>query len=134
HMARQCTKQKRLRNSSWFKEKMLLVQAQESGQVLDEEQLTLLADPGILEAKAVLMANLSSYDSNVLSKVPQRNSYQNDDMLNQNFENGLHSVLNEVKMVFNQMEAAVEQCSVDKKYFDIQKKEVSLDNDDSWTI
>ncbi|GJW10099.1 hypothetical protein Tco_1575926 [Tanacetum coccineum] len=45
------------------------------------------------------------------------------------FENGLHSELNEVKMVFNQMEAVVEQCSVDKKYFDIQKKELSLDND-----
>ncbi|GJS98734.1 integrase, catalytic region, zinc finger, CCHC-type containing protein [Tanacetum coccineum] len=45
------------------------------------------------------------------------------------FENGLHSELNEVKTVFNQMEAAVEQCYVDKKYFDIQKKEFSLDND-----
>ncbi|GJR98721.1 retrovirus-related pol polyprotein from transposon TNT 1-94 [Tanacetum coccineum] len=45
------------------------------------------------------------------------------------FENGLHSELNEVKMVFNQMEATVDQCSVDKKYFDIQKKELSLDND-----
>ncbi|GJR13243.1 hypothetical protein Tco_0795895 [Tanacetum coccineum] len=45
------------------------------------------------------------------------------------FENGLHNELNEVKTVFNLMEAAVEQCSVDKKYFNIQKKEVSLDND-----
>ncbi|GJV44341.1 putative nucleotidyltransferase, ribonuclease H [Tanacetum coccineum] len=45
------------------------------------------------------------------------------------FENGLHSELNEVKTVFNQMEAAVEQYSLDKKYFDIQKKELSLDND-----
>nr|GEV61611.1 hypothetical protein [Tanacetum cinerariifolium] len=71
----------------------------ESGQVLDEEQLAFLADPGILDgqsvqitipqnvafqtddldtydsycddislAKAVLMANLLSYDSNVISK------------------------------------------------------------------
>ncbi|GJY84264.1 hypothetical protein Tco_0497640 [Tanacetum coccineum] len=45
------------------------------------------------------------------------------------FENGLHSELNEVKTVFNQMEATVDQCYVDKKYFHIQKKEVSLDND-----
>ncbi|GKA06565.1 hypothetical protein Tco_0685789 [Tanacetum coccineum] len=44
-------------------------------------------------------------------------------------ENGLHNELNEVKTMFNQMEAAVELCSVDKKYFDIQKKEVFLDND-----
>ncbi|GJS41065.1 retrovirus-related pol polyprotein from transposon TNT 1-94 [Tanacetum coccineum] len=45
------------------------------------------------------------------------------------FDNGLHSELNEVKTVFNQMEAAVEECFVDKKYFDIQKKEFSLDNE-----
>ncbi|GJW54738.1 hypothetical protein Tco_0098823, partial [Tanacetum coccineum] len=45
------------------------------------------------------------------------------------FKNGLHSELNEVKIVLNQMETAVEYCSVDKKYFDIQKKELSLDND-----
>ncbi|GJV11235.1 retrovirus-related pol polyprotein from transposon TNT 1-94, partial [Tanacetum coccineum] len=37
HMTRQCTKPKRLRNSEWFKEKLLIVQAQESGVVLDEE-------------------------------------------------------------------------------------------------
>ncbi|GJZ79675.1 retrovirus-related pol polyprotein from transposon TNT 1-94 [Tanacetum coccineum] len=98
---------------------MLLVQAPELRQVLDEEQLAFLADPGITDchdvqpkithnaafqtddldaydsdcydislAKAVLMANLSSYGTNVLSEY-----------------------------------------SVDKKYFDIQKKEVSLDND-----
>ncbi|GKC47237.1 hypothetical protein Tco_1064959, partial [Tanacetum coccineum] len=31
--------------------------------------------------------------------------------------------------LFNQTEVAVEQCSVDKKYFKIEKKELSLDND-----
>nr|GEV66890.1 hypothetical protein [Tanacetum cinerariifolium] len=45
------------------------------------------------------------------------------------FENGLHNELNEVKTVFNQMKDVVQQCSVDKKYFNIEKKEVSLDND-----
>ncbi|GJR38516.1 retrovirus-related pol polyprotein from transposon TNT 1-94 [Tanacetum coccineum] len=44
------------------------------------------------------------------------------------FDNGLHNKLNEVKMVFNQMEAAVEQCSVDKKCFEIKKKELLLEN------
>ncbi|GKE44319.1 hypothetical protein Tco_1471603, partial [Tanacetum coccineum] len=43
------------------------------------------------------------------------------------FENGLHSELNEVKTVFNQMKAVVDQCFVDKKYFDIQKKIVMHD-------
>ncbi|GKC00056.1 hypothetical protein Tco_0986192 [Tanacetum coccineum] len=52
HMARQYTQPKRLRNFAWFKEKMLLVQAQESGQVLDEEQLAFLVDPGIADGQA----------------------------------------------------------------------------------
>ncbi|GKC83326.1 retrovirus-related pol polyprotein from transposon TNT 1-94, partial [Tanacetum coccineum] len=47
YMARKCTQPKRLRNSTWFKEKLMLVEAQESGQVLDEEQLAFLADPGV---------------------------------------------------------------------------------------
>nr|GEW07278.1 hypothetical protein [Tanacetum cinerariifolium] len=51
YMARQCTQPKRPRNSAWFKEKMLLVQAQESSQVLDEEQLASLADLGIAEGQ-----------------------------------------------------------------------------------
>nr|GEV91171.1 hypothetical protein [Tanacetum cinerariifolium] len=34
-------------------EKMLLVQAQESGQIFDEEQLTFLMDPGFLDGEAV---------------------------------------------------------------------------------
>ncbi|GJS12504.1 hypothetical protein Tco_0406976 [Tanacetum coccineum] len=48
-----CTKPKRLRNSAWFKEKMLLVQAQESSQVLDEEPLAFLADAGIPDGQAI---------------------------------------------------------------------------------
>ncbi|GJR18458.1 retrovirus-related pol polyprotein from transposon TNT 1-94 [Tanacetum coccineum] len=39
-----------------------------NGKVLNEEELEFLADPGVAEAKAVLMANLSSYGSDVLSE------------------------------------------------------------------
>ncbi|GKD62386.1 hypothetical protein Tco_1299895, partial [Tanacetum coccineum] len=46
-MARQCTQPKRPRNATWYKEKSMLVEAQETGQKLDEEQLTFLADPEI---------------------------------------------------------------------------------------
>ncbi|GKC49653.1 hypothetical protein Tco_1072398 [Tanacetum coccineum] len=45
-----CTQPKRPRNAAWFKEKLILAEAQEVGQILDEEQLTVLADPGISEA------------------------------------------------------------------------------------
>ncbi|GJU93597.1 hypothetical protein Tco_1318353 [Tanacetum coccineum] len=46
HMARQCTKPKRPRNSTWFKEKAMLAEALESMVVLDEEQMAFLADNG----------------------------------------------------------------------------------------
>ncbi|GJT21653.1 hypothetical protein Tco_0891590 [Tanacetum coccineum] len=50
NMARQCTQPKRPRNVAWFKEKLMLAESQEAGQILDEEQLLFLADPGISEA------------------------------------------------------------------------------------
>ncbi|GJW78123.1 retrovirus-related pol polyprotein from transposon TNT 1-94 [Tanacetum coccineum] len=39
HIARNCTQSKRPQNSKYFKDKMLLMQAQENGVALDEEQL-----------------------------------------------------------------------------------------------
>ncbi|GKA86163.1 retrovirus-related pol polyprotein from transposon TNT 1-94 [Tanacetum coccineum] len=43
HIARECPQPKRLQDSDYFKDKMLLMQAQESGAVLDEEQSLFLA-------------------------------------------------------------------------------------------
>ncbi|GKD40426.1 retrovirus-related pol polyprotein from transposon TNT 1-94, partial [Tanacetum coccineum] len=43
HIARNCTQPKRPQKSEYFKDKMLLMQAQENGVVLDEEQLLFLA-------------------------------------------------------------------------------------------
>nr|GEZ57141.1 hypothetical protein [Tanacetum cinerariifolium] len=37
HMARQCTQPKMPRNATWFKEKLMLAEAQEASQILDEE-------------------------------------------------------------------------------------------------
>ncbi|GJS49365.1 hypothetical protein Tco_0599486 [Tanacetum coccineum] len=97
-MARQCTQPKRPRNAAWYKEKAMLAEAQEAGQILDEEQLAFLADPGIpasqaqtviphnaafqtedldtydsdcddlSTAQAVLMANISNYGSDIISE------------------------------------------------------------------
>ncbi|GJT88855.1 putative ribonuclease H-like domain-containing protein [Tanacetum coccineum] len=108
HMARQCTQPKRPRNAAWDKEKAMLVEAQEAGQILDEEQLAFLADPGIptsqsqtviphnaafqtkdqntydsdcddlSNAQAVLMANISNYCFDVISEVPNSKTYLND--------------------------------------------------------
>nr|GEY92339.1 hypothetical protein [Tanacetum cinerariifolium] len=51
--ARQCTQPKRLRNASWYKDKAMLAKAQEAEQILDEEQLIFLADPGVSDGQAV---------------------------------------------------------------------------------
>nr|GEZ29710.1 hypothetical protein [Tanacetum cinerariifolium] len=75
HMARQCTQAKRPRNATWYKEKAMLVEALEARQILDEEQLAFLADPGVPN---VLMANISNYGSDVISEVPHSESYLND--------------------------------------------------------
>nr|GEU47914.1 ribonuclease H-like domain-containing protein [Tanacetum cinerariifolium] len=52
HMSKQCTKPKRKRDEAWFKDKVLLVQAQANGQVLYEKELDFLADPGIAETQS----------------------------------------------------------------------------------
>nr|GEY49617.1 hypothetical protein [Tanacetum cinerariifolium] len=52
HMSKQCTKPKRKRDAEWFKDKVLLVQAQANGQVLQEEELDFLADLGTTESSS----------------------------------------------------------------------------------
>nr|GEW90002.1 hypothetical protein [Tanacetum cinerariifolium] len=73
-MSKQCTKPRRKQDDSWFKDKVLMVQAQENGQILHEEELAFLADPGIAECQAtqtIITHNaayqaddLDAYDSN----------------------------------------------------------------------
>ncbi|GJZ47962.1 hypothetical protein Tco_0601794, partial [Tanacetum coccineum] len=201
-------------------------QAPAKGKELDEEQLAFLVDPGVTDGqvaqtithnaafqtddldaydfdyndifsvKTVLMANLSSCDSYILSDVPYSNTFQND-MMNQSvkelqyseqtlivnypdneitnfgkcfvpqqelsaeqkfwlqssdknyeepstantpvkievpsglpkFDKVLHDEITEVQTVFTQMEAAVEQCSVDRKCCKIQQKQFLIEND-----
>ncbi|GKA19153.1 hypothetical protein Tco_0699068 [Tanacetum coccineum] len=45
------------------------------------------------------------------------------------FDKTLLDEITEVQTVFNQMEAAVDQCSVDKNIFEIQIKQLRIDND-----
>ncbi|GJS76353.1 retrovirus-related pol polyprotein from transposon TNT 1-94, partial [Tanacetum coccineum] len=80
HMSKQCTKPKRKQDDSWFKDKVLLVQAQANGQILQEEELAFLADPGI--AEVALMASLSHYGSDALAEVHNHDNVNNN-MINQ---------------------------------------------------
>ncbi|GJT45089.1 retrovirus-related pol polyprotein from transposon TNT 1-94 [Tanacetum coccineum] len=80
HMSKQCTKPKRKQDDSWFKDKVLLVQAQANGQILHEEELAFLADPEI--AKVALMENLSHFGSDALAEVHNPHNVDNN-MINQ---------------------------------------------------
>ncbi|GJQ98028.1 hypothetical protein Tco_0009167 [Tanacetum coccineum] len=111
HMSKQCTKTRRKRDDSWFKDKVLLVQAQASGQILHEEELAFLADlrkgqatqivitynaayqaddldaydsdcDELNTAKVALMANLSHYGSDALAEVHNHDNVNNN-MINQ---------------------------------------------------
>nr|GEY21475.1 hypothetical protein [Tanacetum cinerariifolium] len=53
YMSKQCTKPKRKRDESWFKDKVLLVQTQANSQILHEQELAFLADPEIAEAQTI---------------------------------------------------------------------------------
>nr|GFA69303.1 hypothetical protein [Tanacetum cinerariifolium] len=68
HMSKQCTKPKRKRNAEWFKDKVLLVQAQANGQILQEEELEFLADPGTTESSSnqTVITNNAAYQADSL--------------------------------------------------------------------
>ncbi|GKA63955.1 retrovirus-related pol polyprotein from transposon TNT 1-94, partial [Tanacetum coccineum] len=94
HMSKQCTKPKKKRDDSWFKEKVLLIQAQAHDQILNEEELAFLADLDIPEdaydsdcdelntVKVALMVNLSHYGLDALAEVHNHDNVNNN-MLNQ---------------------------------------------------
>nr|GEW81728.1 hypothetical protein [Tanacetum cinerariifolium] len=69
HFARQYTKPKRLKNSAWFKEKMLPSKALESGAYLDPKQLAFLAD----NTDTVIPAQASQ-------EIPTPIAFQTDDL------------------------------------------------------
>nr|GEZ49717.1 hypothetical protein [Tanacetum cinerariifolium] len=57
---------KRKRDDSWFKDKVLLVQAQANGQILREEELAFLADPGIVKDALAEVHNSDNTDKNII--------------------------------------------------------------------
>nr|GEW45090.1 hypothetical protein [Tanacetum cinerariifolium] len=68
HMSKQCTKPKNKRYDTWFKDKVLLVKAQANGQILYEEKLAFLADPGIADGQAtqIVITNNVAYQAHDL--------------------------------------------------------------------
>ncbi|GKB46436.1 retrovirus-related pol polyprotein from transposon TNT 1-94 [Tanacetum coccineum] len=68
HMSRQCTNPRRPRDNTWFKDKVLLVEAQANGQILHDEKLAFLADLGVVEGQATqtVITNNVAYQANDL--------------------------------------------------------------------
>nr|GEU61973.1 RNA-directed DNA polymerase, eukaryota, reverse transcriptase zinc-binding domain protein [Tanacetum cinerariifolium] len=67
--SKKCTKPMRKRDETWFKDKVLLVQAQANGQVLhEEEELEFLAYPGIAKTQSTqyVITNNAAYQANDL--------------------------------------------------------------------
>ncbi|GKB23112.1 hypothetical protein Tco_0862513 [Tanacetum coccineum] len=86
-MARQYTQPKRPRNAVWYKDKAMLTEAQEAGQILDEGQITFLTNPGVPYGQAVQtiipnnvafqIEDLDTYDSDcdIISRMQKRFSW-----------------------------------------------------------
>nr|GEV57156.1 retrovirus-related Pol polyprotein from transposon TNT 1-94 [Tanacetum cinerariifolium] len=99
HIVRQCTHPKRPQNSEYFKDKMLLMQAQENGVVLDEDQFLFIAGGQTNtfdDADPIYDEVGPSYDSDILSE---------------------------------QIEAEVEQNDVDKQCANIERKNLLIENE-----
>nr|GEV00415.1 retrovirus-related Pol polyprotein from transposon TNT 1-94 [Tanacetum cinerariifolium] len=111
HMARQCPKTKRKRDAMWFREKVLLVEAQGKGKVLTKEELEFLADP----TKEVLMAIFASYGLDVLFE-DTNSSAQQDALILPMFEQMSNQVTNYNK-VNNDDIIANETLSVELKRY-----------------
>ncbi|GKF79837.1 retrovirus-related pol polyprotein from transposon TNT 1-94, partial [Tanacetum coccineum] len=105
HITRNCTQPKRLHNSDYFKDKMLLMQAQENGAVLDEEEILFLADECDAfdldvddepTAQSIFMANLSSVGSANPQAGPSNASILSEVHILDTLENAIdHSVTNQ---------------------------------------
>nr|GEX20906.1 integrase, catalytic region, zinc finger, CCHC-type, peptidase aspartic, catalytic [Tanacetum cinerariifolium] len=89
NIARNCTQPKRPQNSKYFKDKMLLMQAQENGVALDAKQLLFLAggqdnafdddvDEQPIQDLALNVDNVPSYDLDILSEVQDHDQYLDD--------------------------------------------------------
>ncbi|GJU34740.1 integrase, catalytic region, zinc finger, CCHC-type containing protein [Tanacetum coccineum] len=113
HISRNCTQSKRSQNFDYFKEKMLLMQAQENGVDLDEEQLLFLAggqtntfddevDEGPVQDMAHNEDNIfqvdqcDAFDSDV-DEAPIAQQYHNNCLDNMNESHEEHEIHNDVQ-------------------------------------
>ncbi|GJZ44286.1 hypothetical protein Tco_0591541 [Tanacetum coccineum] len=117
HMSKQCTKPKRKRDESWFKDKVLLVQAQASGQIQHEGELAFLADPKIAEGQAT--QTVITYNA----------SYQADDLDAYDSDYALAEVHNPDNMDNNMINQAVQAMPSSKQLSVVNQSETKIISD-----
>nr|GEX13012.1 phospholipase-like protein [Tanacetum cinerariifolium] len=149
HMSKQCTKPKRKKDEAWFKDKLLLVQAQaKTTQYVITNNAAYQFDDldgydsdynEINSAKIALMVNLSHYGSDNLAEgfehtkacfrdeiIPFVKALK--DLFN-SFDQFFVDELSEVQNVFNQIEQAVDQHRVESNRSQDKMKEVLNENE-----
>nr|GEV09183.1 retrovirus-related Pol polyprotein from transposon TNT 1-94 [Tanacetum cinerariifolium] len=105
-----CTTPKRKRDEAWFKDKVLLVQAQANRQVLHEEELEFLADPGINSSF------LAQQDDLILSVIEQlKTQVVNCTKINQDNKNVNEILTAELERYKDQLEPKLYDGSVIQK-------------------
>nr|GEU58835.1 hypothetical protein [Tanacetum cinerariifolium] len=90
-----CTPPKRPRSSAWFKEKLILVEAQEAGKILDEEKLAFIADPRIAEDQ--LCIDNDQLQKQIMSQVIVHIAVNSVDILDVN-KSSLNNELRNIKV------------------------------------
>nr|GEU57888.1 hypothetical protein [Tanacetum cinerariifolium] len=139
HMSKHCTKPKRKKDDSWFKDKVLLVQAQANGQIPHDEELAFLADPRIAEAQttqtvithnaAYQADNLDAYDSDCdeintakVSLMANLSHYGSNDLAEvHNHDNANHNLINQ----------AVQAMSLSKQSNTVNQSETEITSDNN---
>nr|GEX88687.1 hypothetical protein [Tanacetum cinerariifolium] len=112
-MSKQFTKPKQKRDEAWFKDMVLLVQAQANGQVLHEEEIEFFADLGIAEAQSTYFP--VQQDDIIISVVAQlKTQVVNCTKINQDNKNVNEILTAELERYKDQVRILKEENNVDK--------------------
>ncbi|GKF87104.1 retrovirus-related pol polyprotein from transposon TNT 1-94, partial [Tanacetum coccineum] len=110
HIAREFPRPKRLQDSDYFKDKLLLMQAQESGAVLDEEQSLFLAGEQVTNVEVIpFFKTLKEHFVGV--------------------QTALFKEVKEMEEIFDQINNEVDKNTVDKQCTKIEKNNLLIENE-----
>nr|GEW29481.1 retrovirus-related Pol polyprotein from transposon TNT 1-94 [Tanacetum cinerariifolium] len=119
HIARNCTQPKRPQNLEYFKDKMLLMQAQDNGVALDEE----ITPTGLTEGERGFEQTKECYLTEVIPFFKTLKDHF------EGIQKALTKEIKEMKEIFEEFEAEVDQNVVHRKHDEIEWKNFLIAND-----